>query len=1007
MAALLIGYARVSTDEQDLTVQRDALAALGVAADRIYVDHGLTGTNRERPGLQVALAACRAGDTLVVTKLDRLARSLPDAREILEDLTRREVRLSLGGSVHDPTDPVGRLLFNVLAMVAEFEADLIRLRTREGMKIAKAKGRLGTAIESFPPGSAVLQSREGGSGLPLQCQHFRMFRSSFVHPTSSTDMVAHMLVANDRESAGDTPQHTHSINRWVPLDHEQVPQLEVPEDQLGRLTHQLFRFPAKFHAPVVRELIARYTEPGQRLLDCFCGSGTLLIEAAVSGRHCVGADIDPLSVFLANVKAQPVDLNDLQVAADRLLGEIASLRRPADEYRRRATIADDIGQAQFDEEAKGLWMPAIPRLHYWFRRYVLIDLARLHAAIGGVTSPGPINDVLRLVFASIVRGVSNADPVPVSGLERTRHIRERDERGRVIDPFALYMRKLQRALRDIADYQGLRQADAQPRAILADATEALWPHVGAVDVARPEDDDSSEDEFHARDGDAIPESSDTWTLAVMSALKARGQSVSPGRLRHMLRSALPLGDTITLVLNNEPLTPTKINVPLQGQWVIGSDFAPTTITPEGAADDAESVPIRASAGQDPHVDIPGLGRVTGEIKLYQTSIAGGKSVERGASNGFHVNVRGRVINTWDEHFGMPALSHGVWAKLRVTVRADGLNEDLAVSRESVEDSDAVRRFRGFLRAAFNFARANYPEAVALPDIHELLADRWGTVPISPLVHVVDVAVSSDQAADLVDLHGVDQGDAAAQEVRNSIEEHPEDALRTVSAQPYGRDKRLARYRVADRSVVINSDHPYWIEQLTSADTDKKEVLTTAATVSLLGDAYLVELGVAPELVDDLRDYRDQVERLIASSRRRSALTLASLLDEASTERMSLENLVAECLEHLGFHIQHQAQTGKPEGIATADLAPDAEERARRYRFIYEAKSTNAADRKVSTKDVNVSGQDRHRRQAAKDTDDTIEVEHALVVAPGFQSGALEDECEALNVCPCALGTSAG
>jgi len=124
------------------STQRDALAALGVSVDRTYVDHGLTGTNRERPGLREALAACRAGDTLVVTKLDRLARSLPDAREILDDLTKREVKLSLGGSVHDPTDPVGRLLFNVLAMVAEFESDLIRLRTRDGMKVAKAKGRL-------------------------------------------------------------------------------------------------------------------------------------------------------------------------------------------------------------------------------------------------------------------------------------------------------------------------------------------------------------------------------------------------------------------------------------------------------------------------------------------------------------------------------------------------------------------------------------------------------------------------------------------------------------------------------------------------------------------------------------------------------------------------------------------------------------------------------------------------------------------------------------------------
>ena len=139
---MLIGYARCSTDEQDLTAQRDALAALGVTSKRIYVDHGLTGTNRERPGLREALAACRAGDTLVVAKLDRLARSLPDARDIVDELTSREVRLNIGGSLHDPTDPVGRLLFNVLAMVAEFESDLIRMRTREGMKVAKARGRL-------------------------------------------------------------------------------------------------------------------------------------------------------------------------------------------------------------------------------------------------------------------------------------------------------------------------------------------------------------------------------------------------------------------------------------------------------------------------------------------------------------------------------------------------------------------------------------------------------------------------------------------------------------------------------------------------------------------------------------------------------------------------------------------------------------------------------------------------------------------------------------------------
>lgn len=142
MSELLIGYARCSTDEQDLTAQRDALTTLGARPKRIYVDHGLTGRNKQRPGLREALAACRAGDTLVVTKLDRLARSVRDAHDIADDLAERQIKLSIGGSIHDPTDPTGKLLFNALAMIAEFEADLIRARTREGMKVAAAKGKL-------------------------------------------------------------------------------------------------------------------------------------------------------------------------------------------------------------------------------------------------------------------------------------------------------------------------------------------------------------------------------------------------------------------------------------------------------------------------------------------------------------------------------------------------------------------------------------------------------------------------------------------------------------------------------------------------------------------------------------------------------------------------------------------------------------------------------------------------------------------------------------------------
>lgn len=141
-STLLIGYARVSTNGQDMQPQLDALASLGVDPRRIYVDHGLSGRNRDRPKLREALAACHEGTTLVVSKLDRLGRSLGDLRDIASELEEKGAVLNVGGAVYDSRTPIGNLMFNVIAMIAEFEADLISQRTKEGMAVARARGRL-------------------------------------------------------------------------------------------------------------------------------------------------------------------------------------------------------------------------------------------------------------------------------------------------------------------------------------------------------------------------------------------------------------------------------------------------------------------------------------------------------------------------------------------------------------------------------------------------------------------------------------------------------------------------------------------------------------------------------------------------------------------------------------------------------------------------------------------------------------------------------------------------
>lgn len=135
-----IGYARVSTQEQSLDAQLDALERAG--CDRVYSEHA-TGATTERPELAKALDHLRPGDTLVIFKLDRLGRSMRHLVEISEHLGRHGMQLQSLQDGVDTNTAQGRFFFNVMASMAEFERDLIRERTQAGLKAAKARGREG------------------------------------------------------------------------------------------------------------------------------------------------------------------------------------------------------------------------------------------------------------------------------------------------------------------------------------------------------------------------------------------------------------------------------------------------------------------------------------------------------------------------------------------------------------------------------------------------------------------------------------------------------------------------------------------------------------------------------------------------------------------------------------------------------------------------------------------------------------------------------------------------
>lgn len=264
--------------------------------------------------------------------------------------------------------------------------------------------------------------------------------------------------------------------------------LTFNSDKFERLTHYSFRYPAKFHPPVIRELINLYSSHGDRILDPFCGSGTLLVEAIVAGRHAVGTDVDPIAAFVSRVKTNRYNIAHLKNSCHALLGKLDSLKRSDGEYsfRQFEDLSSNDVVATLNTET--LWVPEIPNLYHWFRCYVIIDLARIHKQIALLNVPETHRDFLKLCFASIIRASSNADPVPVSGLEVTAHMKRKEANGRIVNPFSLLKKAIDRALLAADAYRTRAFHEAKVSVFQSDAvniSSRLRSHIDTVITSPP------------------------------------------------------------------------------------------------------------------------------------------------------------------------------------------------------------------------------------------------------------------------------------------------------------------------------------------------------------------------------------------------------------------------------------------------------------------------------------------------------------------------------------------
>jgi hypothetical protein len=520
-----------------------------------------------------------------------------------------------------------------------------------------------------------------------------------------------------------------------------------------------------------------------------------------------------------------------------------------------------------------------------------------------------------------------------------------------------------------------------------------------------------EDEFGSPKAKLEPPKNGTWTLVILSDLKETGRELKVGLLRRMLSASLPIGAELIISINGEPLTSAKLDTPVSEEWVIGPELKITEFEfeeedeaappPAPGADPAmKTTMIKVTSVKTPFscVELPGIGKVTGRIRLYQRQISKGKSEERGSSNGFHVNVLGRVVNQNDPSFGEENLSHGAWACVRITVRADGLNEFLTTSREQFREQRSLKVFRAFLRKIFNIVRNQYDSDVkaALPHGGDVLVQSLGVVSLNPLRNVVDATLAKKAPVPgLFDEEGLGDREEKRKSWLQGTSENIKTALNEVRFERL-QDDSFVKFRLADNSIVINKEHPFVEEH--SRTKGEKELLRTVAMVNLLTDVYAVDIGVGASKMQSIREYRDKLMRFKAMQRRQSGLYIARLLlqmQHDSKQFKRLEVCVSDALRYLGFEVKDMAKPGEPEGVAyayptpTATVPSETDPAPPLYSFTFDAKASEGL--KTQTNNINLAGIKEHMlREKAN---------YALVIAPGYQDGALEVRCEQQAVTP--------
>lgn len=503
-------------------------------------------------------------------------------------------------------------------------------------------------------------------------------------------------------------------------------------------------------------------------------------------------------------------------------------------------------------------------------------------------------------------------------------------------------------------------------------------------------------------------SSASWTVSVMSNLKPMAADIRAGRLRWILRTALPLRPDFNVWLDGEKLGPSKAEREPFRRWIIGKDIVELGRDAPGATKSTDRGASRTSEHRF-GLDVEGLGRITGYAEAYDDALTG-KSDEWGRSNGFFVYVRGRLVNEEDGHFWIQPnkLRHGTFSRFRAVVHMDKLDDALRSSREAVGDGEVLCRAQSVIQSIFNTVRTDMDEHDKGGGSDAKLARRVSAGPASlarrPIAALARAVAEGKARSFHLDVPTHESADKL-EETLASLDKsvmNPETFIRGRRMDADGDPEDVvAKFDVRSRLLRLNSRHPF-VTVFDEVFANQRHSLPLELLVikDVINEARMYQDGQDPGRIEDAVLTSDTILRHLAhASGRKSPSYVAAALEGAAAPR-ELEKCVCDALQSLGFGVKRMGKAGEPDGVAEAVLAAGRARSVRGYKVSIEAKSKKE-DRPIPAKDVDVSAVARHCKEH--------ECDHAVVVGPAFQGeGRRGDSALARSIsAACSKGAGSG